>query len=287
MNSPAADGSPLISVIVPTFNSQDFLARALQSLALQTWRDFEVVLRDGASGDGTVGLAESFAGRLPALHIESRVDRSVYDAINGGVAAARGQWCLVLGSDDCLHAADTLARAAASLQTSAASMVYGDVRMMADNGHRVPPGGRYAGAMPLARLLRANICQQAIFYRRTLFDELGGFRLDLPVMADWDFNLRVAFRHPTQWLDQVISDYAATGMSARSEDSAAEAAIPELIRAELLARAADRSTWRLQRVLLRQADKFRRKRRWRALCRHVASYVYLLGCRLAIVVRRG
>lgn len=287
MNSPAADGSPLISVIVPTFNSQDFLARALQSLALQTWRDFEVVLRDGASGDGTVGLAESFAGRLPALHIESRVDRSVYDAINGGVAAARGQWCLVLGSDDCLHAADTLARAAASLQTSAASMVYGDVRMMADNGHRVPPGGRYAGAMPLARLLRANICQQAIFYRRTLFDELGGFRLDLPVMADWDFNLRVAFRHPTQWLDQVISDYAATGMSARSEDPAAEAAIPELIRAELLARAADRSTWRLQRVLLRQADKFRRKRRWRALCRHVASYVYLLGCRLAIVVRRG
>lgn len=277
--------APLISVIVPTFDSAAVLESALQSLAEQTWRDFELVLSDGASRDQTVAMARSFASRLPHLTILSRPDKGVYDAINRGIEASRGQWCLVLGSDDRLHAADTLERAAARLQASAAALVHGDVRMMAANGHRIAPGGRYAGPMPMARLLRANICQQAIFYRRSLFDELGGFDLGYPVLADWEFNLRVAFRFPIEWMDLVVADYAATGLSAQHVDAVAEAAIPELIRRELRLRAADRSLWPLQRVLLRQADGFRRRAQWAAMARHLLSYLQLLALRGAAVLR--
>ena len=273
-------GAPLISVIVPTFNSAALVGQALASLAAQTWRDFEVVVSDGASSDSTLAQVERYADGLPALTELSRPDRGVYDAINLGIAAARGHWCLVLGSDDCLHAPDTLARVASHLADTTAALVYGDVRMMADNGHRVPPGGRYAGAMPLPRLMRANICQQSIFYRRSVFDALGGFSLDFPLMADWEFNLRVAFEFPTQWMDLVVADYAATGMSAQRVDIDAEAAIPEMIRQQLLSRAAQRDMWPLQRVLLRQADGFRRRRQWRAMARHLFSYGRL-------AVRRG
>lgn len=279
MTALPARAAPLVSIIMPTFNSAALVAQALASLAAQTWRDFEVVVSDGASRDATHHELKRFADSLPSLTVLSRPDRGVYDAINLGIAGSRGQWCLVLGSDDRLHAADTLARVAEHLVVSQAAMVYGDVRMMAVNGHGIAPGGRYAGAMPLPRLLRANICQQSIFYRRTLFEHLGGFRLDLPVLADWEFNLRVAFRFPSEWVDLVVADYAATGLSALRVDSAGELAVPELIRQHFLSRPTDPELWPLQRVLLRQADGFRRRRQWRAMLRHLFSYGWLAARR--------
>jgi glycosyltransferase involved in cell wall biosynthesis len=279
-------GPPLISVVMPTYNSQAVLDGALQSLAAQTFRDFELVLSDGASHDGTVRLAELKLGSLPSGRILSRPDRGVYDAINLGIAAARGDWVLVLGSDDRLHAPDTLARAGDALRSSDAAIVYGDVRMMSVNGLGVPPGARYAGPMPLERLLRGNICQQAIFYRRKLFADLGGFKLNYSVMADWEFNVRAAFRVPMQWVDLVVADYAATGLSARRNDAAAAHDVPELIRSELLCRSDDRSLWPLHRVLLRQADVLRRHGHWRASLRQLGGYAMLVGRRVLVTLRR-
>ena len=275
----AVQDPPLVSVIVPTFNAEATLAVALRSLAEQTERDFEVVLSDGASRDATLRIAEATAPALPTCRLLSRPDRGVYDAINLGIAAARGHWVLILGSDDRLHAPDTLAQVAAALRESLAAIVYGDVRVMHTSGLGVPAGGRYAGAMPLARLMRGNICQQAIFYRRRLFEELGSFDLRYPVLADWEFNLRAAFHAPMQWVDIVVADYAATGLSARQEDPAAALGFAELIRSELIRQRGDRSLWPMQRVLLRQADAFRRRGQWREAFRQVGSYLWLQGAR--------
>jgi glycosyltransferase involved in cell wall biosynthesis len=269
-------GRPLVSVVVPTMNSQDLLGAALDSLAGQTWRDFEVIVSDGASRDGTLAVARSFEGRLPALHVDSRPDGGVYDAINRGVALSRGEWFLVLGSDDRLHAPDTLARVAAQLQAGAdALMVYGDVRMMAANQCGVPPGGRFAGPMPLQSWFVANVCQQAIFYRRRLFDQLGGFDLRYRLYADWAFNLRAAFIVPPRWVDIVISDYAATGMSASASDALFVAELPELIRAEFARRPGQRELWPAQRRLLRDADAMRRRGEWGSAMAFVATYLRL------------
>jgi glycosyltransferase involved in cell wall biosynthesis len=272
MNGPTA-AFPLISVVIPTFRSAALLPAALDSLAAQTWRDFEVVLSDGGSDDGTIAVAEARAAALPALRIDSRRDAGVYDAINRGFEQARGEWVLVLGSDDRLHAADTLERAAAALRASAAEWVHGDVRMMADGPDGVPAGGRYAGPMPLARLLKANICQQAIFYRRRLWQRLGGFEPRYRLWADWVFNLRAAFEAPPQWIDLVVADYAATGMSARASDTVLQAELPELIRREFAARAGDAALKPLARHLLRQADALRRRGRWREALRQIGTWL--------------
>jgi glycosyltransferase involved in cell wall biosynthesis len=272
----------LISVVLPTFNSAGVLAGALQSLAAQAFRQFEVVVSDGASHDETLQITQQWRERLPQLTVLSRADLGVYDAINRGITSATGEWVLVLGSDDRLHATHTFALAANTLASSRAQVVYGDVRMMAPAGQGVPVGGRYAGAMPLPRLMRANICQQAMFYRRSLFAELGGFDLAYPVMADWVFNLRAAFHAPMQWMDLVVTDYAASGLSSITSDSAAEEAVRALIRDELLQRAGDRSTWPLQRVLLRHADALRRQGQWRAMGKPLGAYLQLMQHRLRL-----
>ncbi|MBY0468574.1 MAG: glycosyltransferase, partial [Burkholderiaceae bacterium] len=58
---------PLVSVVVPTFNSCERMRPALESLAAQTERDFEVIVSDGASSDGTLALIETYRPQLPAL----------------------------------------------------------------------------------------------------------------------------------------------------------------------------------------------------------------------------
>lgn len=270
----------MISVIVPTMNSAAHLGALLQSLATQTFRDFELVVSDGGSTDYTIALAQLASAALPAMRIDSRRDLGVYDAINRGTRLARGQWLLVLGSDDRLHAVDTLARAAALLVRSRAELVYGDVRMMAANSNGVPAGGRYAGALTLDDLLSKNICQQAIFYRRTLFEAVGGFDLRYRLWADWDFNLRTAFRGPLEWIDVIVADYAATGMSAQRSDTVFEADAPERLRQELQRRPFDRALWPLHRRLLRQADALRRRGRWREAARQIGTYALLRARRM-------
>lgn len=267
--------APLVSVVIPTLRSALLLPGALESLAVQRWRGFEVLISDGASDDGTVAVAASWAKRLPALRIESRPDSGTYDAINRGVAMARGQWVLVLGSDDRVHGPDTLACAADALRASTAEVVYGDVRMMHAGAGGVPAGARYAGPMPLERLLRSNICQQSIFYRRRLLARLGGFDLRYRVWADWALNLRAAFEQPMQWIDLVVADYAATGLSATRSDPVLQHELPELIRREFAARAGDRSLRPLSGHLLRQADALRRRGRWREVAAQLATW-----CRL-------
>ncbi len=282
MNPARERDGPLLSIVIPTWNSAAVLAQALESVAQQTWRDFEVVISDGASNDATVEIARNHADRLPALQIDTRKDSGVYDAINRGVRLARGAWFIVLGSDDLLHAPDTLAQIAPHLQRGDdATMVYGDVLVM----DGPDAGQRYAGPTPLKRLFALNICQQSIFYRRSLFDTLGGFDLRFRLYADWDFNLRAAFLAPTRWIDVIVADYAATGMSSGAKDELFLNELPLRIRTELLARASDRRSWPLQDHMLRVANRCRRRGDWTGCFGYIGDWMELMSLRIPVLLR--
>lgn len=256
---------PLLSVVVPTFRAATVLEGALGSLAAQEFRDFEVIVSDGASPDGSAALAEQWRERLPALRVDSRPDTGVYDAINRGVRLTRAPWFLVLGADDRLHAPTTLGAAAAALRHAPPGddLIHGDVRMMSANQTGTPAGGRYAGPMSFDRLLRTNLCQQCIFYRRSLFDALDGFDLRFPLYADWDFNLRAAVRSAPRWIDLVVADYAADGMSATHVDEAFLAARPAWMRRVLVEHRDDPRLRPAIGHLLAEARLARKRRDWR------------------------
>lgn len=196
--------APLFSIIVPTFNMAATLSACLNSAANQTFEDFEVVLVDGGSTDGTAELANSYASLGGRLVVRSGPDQGPYDAMNKGVGLARGAWLLFLGADDTLHEAETLAKVAAFIGEHAPSdLVYGDVVQRSDSA-------RYAGEFDLDRLLfDVNICHQSIFYRRELFTGIGPYNLRYKLWADWDFNVR-CFSNPalvTRYMDIAVADY--------------------------------------------------------------------------------
>ena len=98
---------PFFSVITATYNASGHIPTLLDSLASQTCGDFELVVQDGGSTDATLGIVESYSGRLPAVAVMSEPDAGIYDAWNRAVARAKGEWLVFLGADDCFMAADT------------------------------------------------------------------------------------------------------------------------------------------------------------------------------------
>lgn len=183
--------TPRFSIIVPLFNMAVPLRVCLTSIVRQTYSNYQVVVVDGGSTDGSMDVAAEFTAELSErLVLHSGPDEGVYDAMNRGVGIASGEWVLFLGADDALYADQTLAEIAAFLDThSPSDLVYGDVLARSS-------GARHAGTFDLDRLLfEMNICHQAIVYRRELFSTIGPYNLKYRTWADWDFNIR-CFSNP-------------------------------------------------------------------------------------------
>lgn len=172
--------TPLVSVILVCRNPGPPLRAALESVWTQADGTHEVIVIDGASTDGTREWLETQRPRLGALVIEP--DRGVYDAMNKGVATARGEWLLFLGADDRLRDG-ALASLAPLLRQAAAGVVAGEAAY--DDG-RV-----YRLGAPATAVRRNFVHHQAACYRRTLFAAHGPFETDLKIMADYEFNLRL------------------------------------------------------------------------------------------------
>lgn len=101
--------SPLISIIVATYNSASTIERCLESIARQVGLDVEVIVVDGKSADDTLSIVNSFSSKLPII-LSSESDDGVYDAWNRGLGLASGDWLTFLGSDDIYLGTDGLAK---------------------------------------------------------------------------------------------------------------------------------------------------------------------------------
>jgi len=91
-----------ISIITATYNAAAHLPRLIESLLAQTDQDFEWVVADGGSTDGTLELLEQAKPRFKRLIVDSRPDFGIYDALNRAIKLAEGDYYVVLGADDTL-----------------------------------------------------------------------------------------------------------------------------------------------------------------------------------------
>jgi glycosyltransferase involved in cell wall biosynthesis len=211
---PARNDMVTFSIIIPTFNSARTMRACLESLSVQTFTDFEVVIQDGLSTDDTAAIIAEWHRAHPglAVRVDSRKDRGIYDAMNKALLRAKGEWMYFLGSDDQLCEPDTLHKVADAFADDV-DVVYGDVMTAQING-------RYAGRFCMQQIARCNICHQSLFVRRRLFDSFGLFDLRYRVLADWEHNMRwfLSPRVRVKYVDQVIAVFAAGGLSSTGKD---------------------------------------------------------------------
>lgn len=177
----AMSSAPTLSVIVACKNPGEQLHATLASVWAQLHVSAEIIVVDGGSTDGSVAWLEAQRPRLGVLI--SGPDGGVYDAMNKGVAHARGEWVYFLGADDRLVGDMVLSETVNWMRKTEAGVVAGEVAY--DDG-RI-----YKLRASVNAIARNFVHHQGAFYRRTLFAENGGFDTSLAVMADYDFNVRI------------------------------------------------------------------------------------------------
>lgn len=185
--------TPLVSIIVPSFNQGKFIRETLESCLAQDYRPLEIVVVDGGSTDGTLEVLRSYNDR-PEVRWISEPDHGVVDAVNKGFALARGEIGAIQSSDDC-YLPGAVSRAVSALSGEPApGFIYGDIVKMDKDGRELSAVA--LGSFSIERILAVQtwIPQPACFFRMSLARELGGWREEVPYAADTDLWFRMMLR---------------------------------------------------------------------------------------------
>lgn len=203
---------PAVSVIIPTFNRRAMLGEAAASVLAQRGAEFELIVVDDGSTDGTwrdlleiAARANENAGRevVRGLRIDNR---GVAAARNAGVALARGEHLAFLDSDD-LWRPDKLNRQLAYMRANPACAIAQCEEIWLRRGRRVNPGRRHrkaAGDIFERSLRVCLISPSAVIIRREIFQAAGGFDTDFRAAEDYDLWLRLLARHDAGLLDEPL-----------------------------------------------------------------------------------
>lgn len=206
--------APKVSIVTINLNNASGLEKTIESVIGQTFRDWELIVVDGGSTDGSVEWIRRHEARIARW--VSEPDRGVYHAMNKGLEWIRGDYVQFLNSGDWLVDSEVLARIFGENKFKE-DFLYGDVM----RPHEVE--GRKVWVQPdeltLACFFDQGINHQTIFYKKELFDVLGKYDEAYKIVADWDFNLRMLLAgRSTRHLPFAVAYYDWPGISADQLD---------------------------------------------------------------------
>lgn len=210
-----SNNTPLFSIITVVFNGEKLLPGTAESVLKQTFTNYEYLIIDGASKDGTMDYVRSLETLMPNLRWISERDKGLYDAMNKGLHLAKGDFVLFLNAGDHLHASDTLEKLA-TLVGPDTGVLYGETQLVDENRES-------AGVM-------SELSTRKLPYDLTWKDYLGGMlvvhqsfvaRRSLTsdyhtdnLCADFDWCIEILKKsRQNRYAGIIISDYLMGGMS--------------------------------------------------------------------------
>jgi len=181
----------------------------LRSVQLQDYPSLEHVVIDGGSTDGSIEIIQRHRGHIG--HLTSEPDRGISHAFNKGIAAATGDWILMLNAGDAFIGGGALRGLA-----SRAAAGSGGPRILSARsrcGTKTIP--RYRVRRGLGLLLCAHLSHQATLVHREIYARYGGYDESFRIRMDFDFFLRVLPGVALEFLDAVLVDFEPGGISGR------------------------------------------------------------------------
>jgi glycosyltransferase involved in cell wall biosynthesis len=204
-----------ISVITVVFNHARTIAKAIESLQVQTC-PVEYIVVDGASTDGTLEILRRNLG--PSAQLISEPDAGIYDAMNKGIRMATGDVIGILNADDVYADNDVLMRVSRIMDQEDLDALYGDVEFFhPENPDKVIR--RYSSARFSPRRIAWGWmpAHTALFLRRSVFDAYGLYRPDFRIAGDYEFVARIfkndmlKYRYLPEVLVRMSTGGASTG----------------------------------------------------------------------------
>jgi filamentous hemagglutinin family protein len=196
--------SPLVSLVITTYNGENYLSRAIESILTQSYTDFELVIWDDGSGDRSVTLAQYYAQQDPRVKVVAVPRRGPMTALQTAIAQTTGAYLGWVNSDDWLHPSALTQTVAALEANPQAGFVYTDYLEVDAAGQ--PLGDGWCCATPSSPDRWLVDCMTVHFrlLRRTVFEQVGGIRPGYASVADDDLCLRLSEVAPVAHVAQPL-----------------------------------------------------------------------------------
>ena len=195
---------PKISVIIPTYNRSGFLEEAIKSVFSQDFRDFELIVVDDGSTDGTRDMIGRYSERLTYLYQESQ---GVSCARNTGIRASSGEYIAFLDSDDMWLKRKLSFQIEFFIRNPHALICHTEeiwirrgIRVNPKKKHKKYSGMIYERVLPLCIISPSSV----MIKRELFFDRLGFFDESFPVCEDYEMWLRIAARYPIYLIEKPL-----------------------------------------------------------------------------------
>ncbi len=212
---------PRVSVILASYNHAQFAAEAVRSVLAQTLDDFELVVTDDGSSDGTADVVAGFDDPRIRLH-RFPTNRGACSALNDCLSRATGEYVALLNSDD-VYLPEKLARQVAALDADPAAGAVFTQASFIDGAGDCPdpashPYGWIFGVVQPDRaawlrlfFFRGNALNPSFMMRRDLLDSVGHFDTSLRQLYDFDLYLRIALRAELRMIEEPLLQYRVWG----------------------------------------------------------------------------
>jgi len=195
---------PEVSVIIPTYNRSQKVARAIQSVLDQSLRDLEIIVVDDGSTDDTYKCLDRFGSSIK--YIRQLVNRGVSAARNRGIKGSFAPWIAFLDSDD-YWLKDKLHVQMNFVHRNPGTVACQTEEIWIRRGRRVNPKRRHrkpSGDIFKQSLKLCLVSPSSVIIRRAVFDEVGLFDETLQAGEDYDLWLRISCRYPVYLIDREL-----------------------------------------------------------------------------------
>ena len=201
---------PNISIVTPSFNQAGFIERTIKSVLSQDYPNFEYLVMDGGSTDGTVEILKKYGKKIVW---RSEKDEGQGDAINKGLKLAKGEIFAYLNSDDVLAPGALKTAADSFSKNPRTKWVFGKCRIIDENDREIRKSITAYKNFWLERyhyntLLVLNyISQPAVFWRREAYEKIGEFDPNEYWELDYDYWLRLGKKYPPGFIDKYLANF--------------------------------------------------------------------------------
>lgn len=200
-----------LSIITINLNNKDGLEKTINSVVSQTFKDYEYIVIDGASSDGSCKIIQKYKNDI--THWVSEKDSGVYNAMNKGIKVARGKYLQFLNSGDYLLNKEVLKKVFNIITNK--DIYYGSSLRKSETGNLYE--FTEPSDLSFKRFFDYSICHQSMFIKRKLFREFGTYDESLKIVSDWKFNVNAIILNncPLNFLNFPIVFYDTKGISSK------------------------------------------------------------------------
>lgn len=205
-----------VTIITINRNNAAGLEKTMLSVASQTCKDFEYVVIDGASTDGSVEVIKKYESQFAHLKWISEPDKGIYNAMNKGIRMASGDYVQILNSGDCLASDDVTERMLTALEAKGnPSILYGNMIKCFPDGRRITDKCFAGQEITMLGMFTGTLNHDPVYIRRDLFEKYGYYDESLKICSDWKWYLQaiVLGKERPQYVDMDVTLFDMNGIS--------------------------------------------------------------------------